>query len=340
MKQTKFIIPLLFIINVIFLIPSQAQLLDKLKRAAKERLEDHAVDKVVEGVDKGVEKTEKVIWKSIMGGNKKSKNNKNGSQGSTENTEMDDSKTGVEDYDVEQIQTKIMSMMGGDAEKVETADRYSFTTEVVYKMEAIIDGKPTSMDYTMLLNPDEEYMATKIGSMMGQDGKKTKMAMNMTTIMDFQNNAMIMIMEEQKIAQIMSMSQINDMAENDEPQVETSITKTGRTKEILGYKCEEYQMTSEDMEGSIWIAPDIEVYNQSFLNNLGSSSFANKSELMDLKGLTMEMDMTIKSEKKKKKGGDMNMKMTVISFEEQNNEIAMANYKSLSLGGGFSNQGK
>jgi len=192
------------------------------------------------------------------------------------------------------------------------------------------------MEYTILLNPGEEYMATKMGSM-DQDGKKTKMPMNMTTIMDFQNNAMIMIMEEQKMANVMSMDMISDVTENEDSEAEKTIIKTGQTKEILGYRCEEYKITSEDMEGNIWIAPDIEAYDQSFLKNLGNSTFAKETELTELKGLMMEMEMTIKSGKKNK---STDMKMNVISFEEKETEIVMSNYQPLSLSGGFMNQEK
>lgn len=328
------IIPLLILIQIVFFLPSQAQFLDKLKKATKKRLEDHAVEKVVDGAEKGAEKTEQAIWKSIVGGKNNDKND--GFSREPGDPELKDPPSGEEEYDPAQIQKKIMSMMGGDVEKIETADSYSFTTEVVYEMISIVEDKPTTMDYTILLNPGKEYMATKMGSMT-QEGKKTKMPMNMTTIMDFHNNAMIMIMEEQKMANVMSMDMINDVAENEEPQKEAAITKTGNTKEILGYKCEEYQIRSEDTEGSIWIAPDIEAYDQSFLKNIGNSAFANETELMELKGLMMEMEMTVKSGKK---NTSTDMKMNVIRFEEKETDIVMSNYQSLSLGGGFMNQGK
>lgn len=334
MKRITLIIPLIIIIQTAFFLPAQAQLLDKLKKAAKDRLEDKAVEEVEEGVDKSVEKTEQVLWKTITGGNKKSKNKKKESRDKPGEPEKNDPQTGEEEFEAAELQEKVMSMMGGDAGKIETADSYSFTTEVIYEMVSYDKGKLTSMEYAILLNPGKEYMATKMGAMT-QDGKKTKMPMDMTTIMDFQNNAMIMIMEQQKMANIMSMDELSDMAENEETMEEATITKTGQTKKILGYRCEEYKMTSADMEGNIWIAPKVEAYDQSFLKHLGNSAFTNKTELMELKGLMMEMEITVKPDKKNK---STDMKMNIISFEEKEKEIVMSNYKSLNMGSGFMNQ--
>jgi hypothetical protein len=305
--------------------PVNAQLLQKLKKGVKERLEDHAVRQAQKGVDKGVEETEKAIWKKIMSENK---------SGDTTYQNMPGQPNGNEAYDPEGFQAAIMKGLSGNGEKIETAEAYSFNNRVTYEMKTNVNGKPTSMDYSLLLNPEEGYIATLMENISSGD-KKGGMAMRMTNIMDFNHQAMIMIMEEQKIAQILSMEEINKMNEKEEPSLEPSIEKTGRTKEILGYHCVEYQLSSEDTKGNIWVAPEIEVYNQSFLKNLGNSSIGSNPELMDLKGLMMEMEMTFTSEKGK---DPTNMNMKVINFEEEQNEFVMADYTSMSLGMGMNNK--
>ncbi len=336
MKRIFKVVTISIIFQSSFLLTVNGQLLDKLRKAAKDRLEYHAVDQVEKGVDKGVEKTEKAIWKSIEGGDKENVDNNQSNKRNSEDSEIVDANNAEEEYDPEEMQRKIMSMMGASSEKIETADNYSFTNEVVYEMNTVVNNQPTMMEYTVLLNPNEEYMGTKIGNMT-QGGKSNSMAKGIVNIMDFQNNAMIMIMEEQKMANVMSMESLNKAAENNKSEGETNTTvaKTGKTKDILGYKCYEYQILSNDSEGSIWIAPSVEVYNQGFLKSMNNAAFSNNTELLDLKGLTMEMEMTVKSGDK---GEKMDMKMTVISFNKKNSKIDMSNYTSMNFGAGFMGQ--
>ncbi len=333
MKRKFIIIALSLLFQTSFFLTGYGQLLDKLKRAAKDRLENHAVDQVEKGIDMGVEKTEKAIWKSIEGGDNESVDGKQPRESGAAESEKVEANTAEEEYDPEEMQRKIMSMMGVSSEKIETYSSYTFTDEVVYKMNTIVNNQPTTMEYTVLLNPEEEYMGTKIGNMT-QGGKSNGMAKGVINIMDFDNNAMIMIMEEQKMANVMSLESVNSMIEdnNSAEEAKNIVVKTGKTKEVLGYKCYEYQIKSEDSEGSIWIAPSINIYNQSFLKSMNNSAFTNNTKLYDLKGLAMEMGMTIKSEK-----GDepTEMKMTVISINKKNTEIDMSNYTSMNFGAGF-----
>jgi len=336
MKRIFTVITISIIFQSSFFLTVHAQLLDKLKKAAQDRLEYHAVDQVEKGVDKGVKKTEKAIWKSIEGGDKENTDNQQSNNKGSEESEIVEVDNAEEEYDPEEMQRKIMSMMGVSSEKIETADNYSFTNEVVYEMNTIVNDQPTMMEYTVLLNPDEEYLGTKIGNMT-QDGKSNSMAKGMVNIMDFQNNVMIMIMEEQKMANVMSMESLNKAAENNksEGEINTTVAKTGKTKDILGYKCYEYQILSNDSEGSIWIAPSVDIYNQAFLKSMNNAAFSNNTELLDLKGLTMEMEMTVKSGDK---GEQTEMKMTVISFSKKSSTIDMSNYTSVNFGTGFIGQ--
>ena len=158
--------------------------------------------------------------------------------------------------------------------------------------------------------------------------------MNMTTILDYENDAMIMIMEDQKMAQVMSMDMltknIKTNKENGETQSEMSLSKTGKTKDILGHNCEEYMVSSEDMNGTLWIAPEMETFNHSIFKNMGNQSFASNTQFADLKGMMMEMDMQVKEGKGKK---ESDMKMNIVSINEQSTDIAMANYRTINLGG-------
>jgi hypothetical protein len=303
---------------------ANAQLLKKLKEKVEERLEDHAIDQVEKGVDKGLEKTEEALWKKLTSGEKK-KENEDGS----ENT--DDSPFDMESMDTDEMQKRILEMMGGSAEPIEVAEAYSFTKKVVYDMRTSVDDGPGSMLYVLLMNPDQKYVGYQMTEISSK-GETVQMPMEFTMIIDYDHAATVVLMEDEKMAQIIPMETLESVVEGEETENQSTVVKTGNTKDILGYRCEEYQIKSEDMDGSIWIAPDIEIYNQSFLKDFGNSAFALKSELMDLTGLTMEMDIRSFSGNSKK---PVEMNMKVVSLEDEANEIEMSNYQALSLGSAF-----
>lgn len=287
--------------------------MNKLKRAVGNTLEDHAVDQVNRGISKGLTKAEDKMWENLFGVKKSAM----------------DSMAIANQNDPEAFE-KMMESLSGGGTPIATSDRYDFESRIVYKMNMKSGKKSTDMDYTLLVSPNDDYMATQMGSM-EMDGKKNDAAKGVTTIMDYGNNAMIMIMEEQNIATVMSMNTVSAVMDTVEVNNNNAqITKTGKTKKILGYTCEEYQMKSDDADGSIWIAPDVPIMSQALFENMGNSSFAKNTDWLDKKGMMMEMDMMVNEEDSKKQS---HMKMTVISIDEEKNAFAMADYQTMNLGG-------
>jgi len=307
----KTIKPIIFLIFLFISISSlQAQLMNKLKKAVGNTLEDHAVNAVNKGLSKALVRAEDKMWESMFGVKKSSM----------------DSMVIANQNDPEAFEKMMGSLYGGATIPVD--DEYTFESRLKYKMSSESGKKSNSMEYTVLINPDKDYMGTQMGSM-ESDGKKSSAPVNLTTIMDYGNNAMIMIMEDQKMAQIMPMNMVipGDSALIVENNV--TIEKTGKTKEILGYTCEEYQMKSDDADGSIWIAPDVPVMSQALFENMGKSSFAKNTDWLDTKGMMMEMDMMVNEEDSKKPS---HMKMTVISMDEEKNAFSMADYQTMNFG--------
>jgi hypothetical protein len=109
-----------------------------------------------------------------------------------------------------------------------------------------------------------------------------------------------------------------------------TVQKTGKTKEILGYTCDEYFMKSDDVEGSVWIATDVEFVSKSMFDNMGNSSFAKNSGWLDEKGMMMEMDMLVNEENSKKQS---RMKMTLTGIDEEKSHFNMSDYQTMSFGG-------
>lgn len=292
--------------------PIQAQFVNKLKRVVGHTLEDHAISAINRGLSKALVKAEDKMWESMFGVRKSAM----------------DSMIIASHNDPEYYE-KMMASHYGTGEPIPVADNYTFESRLVYKLTTESGKKSNAMDYTVLINPGAEYMATQMGSM-EMDGKKSDAPMNVTSIMDYGNEAMIMIMEEQKMAQVMSLNIMNSIDTSGMVDNNVTIEKTGKTKKILGYTCFEYFMKSDDAEGSIWIAEDVEFASKSLFQNMGNSSFAKNSDWLDQKGMMMEMDMMVKEDQKKKQS---HMKMEMISMDNEQSSYAMADYKTMNFGG-------
>jgi cellobiose-specific phosphotransferase system component IIB len=225
---------------------------------------------------------------------------------------------------------KMMNSLYGGGGSIPIAEAYDFESRLAYKLTTESGKKSNSMDYMVLINPETKYMATRLGSV-EENGKKSDVDVNVTTIMDYGRNAMVMIMEEQKMATVMSMNIVNaviDTAEIAENNVK--IEKSGKTKDILGYSCDEYLMKSDDVEGSVWIAKDMDVASKAMFQNMGNSSFAKNSGWLDEKGMMMEMDMLVNEENSKKPS---HMKMTLTGIDEEKSHFNMSDYQTMSFGG-------
>jgi hypothetical protein len=74
------------------------------------------------------------------------------------------------------------------------------------------------------------------------------------TIMDLQKMEMLVLMAEQKMYMVMPIKDKVDQAVEKAFENDTTITKTGRTETILGYKCDEYVSKEKDTTTEIWVA--------------------------------------------------------------------------------------
>jgi hypothetical protein len=147
----------------------------------------------------------------------------------------------------------LSGLMGSMFEPTSTESSYQFSGYI--SMEIISKdkkGKPElPVQFTYLMGGDTQVM--------GVNFQDPESKMNMTTIMDSKNQAMVMLMEEKgeksSMALKMNMEKMQDIAEKEMGQdpEEYKLVKTGNTKTILGYTCEEYLVTSKDGNGQYWI---------------------------------------------------------------------------------------
>jgi len=221
-----------------------------------------------------------------------------------------------------QFGKKLGQMIGGKETPI--ADQYSFNVKIAYQMTTERKGKPSSMNFIMRFPKEGSYQSNEI-SEIATDRTKTKGApFEMVSVLDYSNEAIIMFMEENKIAQVLPMDDLMlTPATSDENS--TSLVKTGNTKQILDYSCDEYTMDSEDMTGTFWITTEVAIDYEGYIKGI-NKAFSNgkKNSIQipeDSKGFMMEMDVTLKS----KKGGKM--QMIVTELKEEDVTFTVADYQ-------------
>lgn len=147
-------------------------------------------------------------------------------------------------------------MMSGMMEPATTESDYAFTGFMVMEVTSTDKKgkteKPTNIQY--LLSDNVEFMG-----MAYVDPENPE---NLTTsILDTKNGAMVMLMENkgEKSSFAMKMDyeklqgMVDEEAEEQLDNPEYKLSKTGNSKTILGYSCEEYLVVTEDGEGRYWV---------------------------------------------------------------------------------------
>lgn len=240
---------------------AQAQLLNKLKKRVQEATEEVIIDKTAEkAAQEAGEKLDSLL-------------------------EIDP------EYLSEQVQLQMITPYSKD---LPIEANYEFNTNVVYEMENVSKDESTVIDYGMWFSKNENYMATEIKSIESKEKNQQDMPSNMFTVLDEKNKTMVVFMEDQKMAQLVSMESIKDIAIEENEKINTDLTdlkKSGRTKKILGYTCEEYVLEDADNKFSIWTTDELELTRKNMFFNLGESLGSNnfKNIPKGASGLMMEM---------------------------------------------------
>ena len=290
---------LFVLISILSINSLEAQLLKKLKNRVKEATEDVIAEKAAQKV-------------------------------AQESGKALDSLLDIDpDYQAQYPQ-HMAQMMAAGSEDIPIEDTYLFNTKVIYKM-TINDGEESSVvDYEMWFSENEPYMATQVGNESKPD--PNDMPSVVLSILDDKNQAMIILMEEQKMAQLLSMSKIKDIAveENESEGADTEfkgLQKTGNTKQILGYKCEEFVSENESNKLNFWVTSELTLFQKNMFFNmsrsLGGNTFGDIPA--EANGFMMEMNFENLSTNEKSH-------MQVVEILNEDKEIDMANYQRMNLG--------
>jgi len=256
-------------LTLVLIQPANGQrLLKNIQRRAQQHLEQKVEDKAVEKIDEKIDEgIDKMIDSLATDQDEPASVNE---ENSTSRSKSD-----------EERMRKLMKGLGMSGEPVPVADSYNFNYLVQMHVEEFDkDGKKTSEgEFITHLNPDSKSMAYQmISGDMGEPGQGM-------FIIDAENGATIILSDEngEKTGIIYGISAFfegmgeayEDTILDETPEAylaNPNVKKTGRSKKIAGYTCDEYVYTDEESESHIWITKDVKMNTQDFFSTLFKTS--------------------------------------------------------------------
>lgn len=159
----------------------------------------------------------------------------------------------------EETNKMLEGMMGALGEPAEVEDSYAFSGFMILEITSTNNrGKtedPVRMKAFLSESPDFSGMEIQDTN---QESMKTVL------IMDIKNQATVLLMDDGESKSSMAFGtdfdkiqeqvDLNSTGESTADQVK--ITKTGNSKTILGYLCEEYQVQQPEGEGTYWVSKE------------------------------------------------------------------------------------
>jgi len=199
------------------------------------------------------------------------------------------------------------------ASNVAPAASYNFSHK--YVMQVKSNKKISTLNY--YLTNSDDYIGSTIPNKKGKE--------DVITVMDISRKTMFMFMENKGDKSQMAMKlNLEEMTEDAIEETDVKITPTGKTKTILSYECQEYKVVGNDLNGSVWVAPNADISFAKSFYNIKAKKGIGQSWMKMINGLTMEMNMVDTSKRK-----PQNINMTCIALEKIKRNINTENYKKI-----------
>jgi len=265
----KTLAKLLFLTSV-FLFISQVSFsqsfLDRVKQKTKEKIEQRIDEKVDKEIDKGLDKVENSI-DSIAGTGESS----------------DDASTSAK----QNRMSKMLQGMGMSGDPVPVEDSYKFTQLVQMQIEMYDneEKKSNNGEFITHLNPNSNSLAYEVVSNDIGDNEQG------IFIIDTKNKAIILLNDKdgEKTGMVYGMGSfmesipsyedakdVDPDLDDDAQLLNANVTKTGKTKNIAGYKCQQYVYNTDETESEFWITDELKTSSNDFFSTLfKTSAFTN-----------------------------------------------------------------
>lgn len=279
----KRLLALVIFIAVNLIINStSAQIVDRTKERAENKTNNRIDNRIDQGIDKGLDSIEGLF---------KKKNKKDKGESRSESS-SDETQNGNEAGDMPNMAGMFGS--GGDIE-----EKYSFQHKVHIEIKSS-DKKGETFDQNMVMlsNDDSNIGAFEMTMAEAQES---------TVVFDFDNKQMITLVNASgmKMAVVVKMDpSAYEPSENENTDGEDApeFKKTGRSKEILGYTCDEYVAEDDESTMEMWISQEVVVDLFKAFSAYGAQQkqATTPQAYPGLTGTMMEMNSTSKKHAKEK----------------------------------------
>lgn len=288
--------------------------LDRVKQKTKEKMEQRLDEKLDKELDKGLDKIENSI-DSMANGN------------------VEDETVQTRDQIMQNRMDKMMKGLGMSGEPVPVENSYSFNQLIQMQIEMYDNSekKTSHGEFITHLNPSTANLAYEVVStdfgdseqgffiidtknkaivlLNDKEGKKTGIVYGMGTFMDDMKNYES---EDTEDAEVPDVGLLNP-----------NLSKTGKTKTIAGFKCQQYLYNDDDTESEFWITDELETDTRDFFSTLFKTSVYTNGMGY---GYVMES-----ASKDKTTGNRSSMKVTKVD-RHSNASFNLSSYEITNLG--------
>lgn len=255
---------------------------ERAKERAKTKSDQRVNTRIDQGLDKGLDAFEGLF--------KKKKKKKGAEENTSDSQETNDSSKASKSSENHSEPNPGAGMFGSMFEAAHWEDSYSFDfRSIAHITTTDKKGKVEETDMEWMISDEAFGMVMKDPKGKNPEGK---------IIFDYKNHSFITLSEDkgEKTGMAIAMNK-DQLAAAIEEGVEEgtvnngSFKKTGRTKSILGYRCEEYSFNDEETEGVMWMTTELHIeMNRAF--GMMTSGSKKKAELPENypQGYAMEME--------------------------------------------------
>ncbi len=207
-------------------------------------------------------------------------------------------------------------------------DEYKFTGRLFTQMETYDKKEVRKADFYTYFNNTTMNAGIDVQPVDYKEGDKTQ---PMVILFDNDNRTLMMLIANSKtgfISAIPSDSALAAQAKNQKGATaqNPTITKTGNSKVIAGYKCDEYKVTEAGKDGyaNVWMTKDIKLKaDKKYWSQSGMPSYYNNPEFAD--GILLAMD-------EYDKNNNLTMKMETKEINENfNHSISTVGYTFMKM---------
>jgi len=302
----------------------------KKANKATNRAEKKADERVDQEINKAVDKEVDKVFDQIFNSEEEEKEKSEENTGESSVDEQENSSSSSRNNAASRA---LMKSMGINTAPANVNDNYDYQGNIIMNVQTWDEDENTEGEvvYTTYMTDDNSGFAMEF--MQPERG-------NSTMIFDYKNEKMIILSQEdgQKTGIVMDYSgfysdsleeetlteeEIDEAAATDFTVYNENLKKTGRSKNIAGYKCDEYTYNDEEDDITLWMTDELPA---ELWANMFSANTITASSVGYYGGFVMEMDQ------KDKVSGERTYLIVKEVNKNQSKTIPTSGYQLMSFG--------